>query len=161
MSNFMVCLHTSLLWDWLGFTFFCSKLKRCFTFYKYIEGSNMSEGIEHNNTDRKSSGLNCVLSMFRLEIRKSHVNQWDEWNSRRAFQTQLGHKPTVFSGWRSWEWWDYWVEAHLQFSVTACNTGSWVSSLWVFPSFEGNRLELSVSCIYCCTVILYLIIPLP
>lgn len=56
----------------------------------------MSEAIEHNNMDRKSSGLKCVLSMFRLEIRKRYVNQRDEWNSRRAFQTQLGHKTTGF-----------------------------------------------------------------
>lgn len=38
----------------------------------------MSEGIERNNMDRKSSGLKCVLSMFRLEIRKRYVNQRDE-----------------------------------------------------------------------------------
>lgn len=38
----------------------------------------MSEGIEHNNTDRKSSGLKCVLNMFRLEIRKRYANQIDE-----------------------------------------------------------------------------------
>lgn len=38
----------------------------------------MSEGIEHNNMDRKSSGIKCVLSMFRLEIRKRYVNQRDE-----------------------------------------------------------------------------------
>lgn len=45
----------------------------------------MSEGIEHNNMDSKSSGLKCVLSMFRVQIRKCHVNQRDECSSRRAF----------------------------------------------------------------------------
>jgi len=34
----------------------------------------MGEGIEHHNVDRKSSGLKCILSMFRLEIRKRHIN---------------------------------------------------------------------------------------
>lgn len=121
----------------------------------------MIEGIEHDNMDRKSSRLKCVLSMFRLKIRKRHVNQRDEWHSRRAFQTQLGHKPTGFSRWSLWEGWDDWVEVHLQFSVMACDTGSWAPNLWVSPSIEGNRLELSVSCIYCCTVILYVIIPRP
>lgn len=45
----------------------------------------MSEGIEHNNIDRKSSRHKCVLSMFRLEIRKRPVNQRDECHSGRAF----------------------------------------------------------------------------
>ena len=74
---------------------------------------------------------------------------------------QLGHKTTAFSRWNLWEVWDYSVEVHLQFSVTACNIGSWAPNLWMSLSFEGNRLELSVSCIYCCTIILCLIIPLP